>query len=221
MLGNIIILAVAFGLGYFVVKVFRSELKNRLVYSIPAVLAALMLLITIIIPNYDFIRKPFIPGINGNLLDADTKQPITNANVLVTSYYEYSILMSLRKVVTDQYLVVTDTNGRFHVKSKFRYLSLHFPATLLPFVTRQGGDREIHIWKRGYISQFKLSNNNYLLTKIKTKKDKLNEIHQTETELSVGEYYYKPWALESIKNYLHELEIETPVDKNKMYWLED
>jgi hypothetical protein len=220
MLGNIIILAIAIGLLYFVIKVFGSNLKYKPLYCIAALFSGLVLIFTIIVPNIDFVKSPVTPSIHGKLIDAETKQPISNASVLVTYYYEYSIFMSLKTKVTRQFIITTQNNGGFNVGTRLRYLSLHFPCSYVPLITRQSGGRFINIWKNGYKSTYYIVGNAYYINKSVTKQDKLDEIHRIDQLASIAQRSYKKHIYDYIIKYYNELVSDTPIDINKMYWLE-
>ena len=220
MIGNIVILAVMVGLAYFVFKVFRSNLRDKLIFNILAVFAAIFLVVVFLIPNIEFITKPFSPGEHYQLVDADTKQPIADANVLVVNYYECSIFMSLKRVVTSQRVIKTKEDGTFKIRMSPRYLSFHFPFTLAPLLTRQSGDRYFLIWKNGYQCRTQKIGNILMISKTKTRKDKLEEIRETQDRLEAGRYYYNKEIQGILEKHLKQLVSVTPVDLNKMYWLE-
>jgi len=136
MIGNIVIIAITICIVLYVMKVFCSNLKYIAMYSVSAIVATLVLVFSILIPNLSFIKEPFTPKIYGKVIDAETNQPIPNVTIIVDWGYTYSEFpMHSYGASTNQKVIHTNRKGEFIVDKGLKCLAVN----MYPLYNRDNG----------------------------------------------------------------------------------
>jgi hypothetical protein len=183
MFGDIVIICLAMGMLILEVKLCLTK-RHSLKIKIVCVILLVFLLLSIAMPNIGFINKPFIGEINGVLLDYETNQPISNADVVVR-WIVTSAYFPDKSVGTEYKVVISKTDG----KGEFRFDKIRKPIflTVYPIFTRGEVKGGVLPFCENYVFEPSVveSDRNVVL-KLKP----IKSVHQLETNLE----QYSKWT---------------------------
>ena len=177
MTGNIIIIIIATVIIGYAKKVFSSELAKKPIHYWSAIVLVFTLILTIVIPNIQFFRSPFTPQIHGKVIDDVTKEPISDAIVMIEygySFGEFPMHSSGRAV--KEVVITTGKSGEFVVHKRLRNLAI----TLFPLYSRDSGGVGITILHRDYKLNYVPDEIIDTTVIVEMKKDK--DIHDVATD---------------------------------------
>ena len=134
---NIIIIMVSFGIVGWNLFIF----KRRVIFSKTTRNIALVMLVlwvpTTLLPNIPILLSPLSPAIHGQVIDAETKQPITDCNIQAYWQTETFFIAGGHWEAYKSFHTKTNSQGEFAIPRYQKALSVYFIYPCI--ITRYSG----------------------------------------------------------------------------------
>ena len=182
MIGNVIILVIAISIVWYVIKVFKSDLAGKSFHFVTALGLIVILIVSIIIPNIEFIKSPFTKEINGKVIDAVSNKPISGATVIIDWYYYYGEFpMHSSAGSVKQLIITTDASGEFKAAKRLKSLAFN----MFPLYSKELGDVNVMALHHDYKYESVIDKTNKMMLVKKSRYSYIDEIVKDYSNLII------------------------------------